>query len=254
MTQDETNKKTNTLFIYGLICFLAIILIVSFIPSFGVVIGTSQLVIIAIIVVLLLFRYFDIIEIPGFLKLSKEIEELKNEAKEIKQNQMNMLQAFAVTQNARATSSIQIIGAATREAKQEAEALLPELPAVNFLTTPTTPSVQNMVNTISEYVQRRNYSAAFLDLRRIIDSQVREITGIQDSKVRFFEILRKAQKDGLINSSLADSINSVRRFGNIAIHMTPAQERRIQVEEVEEIVDLGLRTVNELEKIRKQQH
>lgn len=251
MTQDETNKKTNVLFIYGLICFLAIILIVSFIPSFGVVIGTSQLVIIAIIVVLLLFRYFDIIEIPGFLKLSKEIKELKNETKEIKQNQMNMMQTIAVRQNARATS-IQIIGAATREAKQEAEALLPELPAVNFLTTPTTPSVQNMANTIMEHVQRRNYSAAFLDLRRIMDSLVRDITGIQDSKVKFFDVLRTAQKDGLINSSLADSINSVRKFGNIAIHMTPAQERRIQVEEVQEIVDLGLRVVNELEKIRTQ--
>jgi uncharacterized protein YutE (UPF0331/DUF86 family) len=66
--------------------------------------------------------------------------------------------------------------------------------------------------------------------------------------------LRKAQKNELINSSLAESINTVGRFGNIAIHMTPAEERQIASEEVEEIVDLGLRVLNELEKIKIQLH
>jgi hypothetical protein len=81
-------------------------------------------------------------------------------------------------------SSVQIIGAVTREARQEAENLLPELPAVNFVTAPTVTSVQNTANTIMEHVQHRNYSAAFLDLRRSIDSLMRDITGIQDSKVK----------------------------------------------------------------------
>jgi hypothetical protein len=242
------------LFIYGLIVLLSIILVISFVPSFGIAVGNSQLVIIVVIVVLVLFRYFDIIEIPGFLKLSKEIKELKDETKEIKQNQMNMMQAIAVTQNVKAMSSVQIINAATREAKLEAENLLPELPAVDFVTTPVT-SVQNTANTILDHVQHRHYSAAFLDLRRSMDGLVRDITGIQDSKVPLFEVLRKAEKGGLISSSLAESINAVRKYGNIAIHMTPAEERRIGEGQVEKIVDLGLRVISELEKtkIRLQQ-
>lgn len=249
MTQKEENGKVNTLFIYGLIVLLSTILVISFVPSFGIAVSNSQLVIILIIVVLVLFRYFDIIEIPGFLKLSKEIKELKDETKEIKQNQVNMMQTFAMTQNVRAMSSVQIINAVTREARLEAENLLPELPAVNFVTTPVT-SVQNTANTILEHVRHRHYSAAFLDLRRCMDGLVKDITGVQEPKVTVFELLRKAEKSGLISSSLAESINTVRKYANIAIHMAPAQERRIEEGQVEDIVDLGLRVISELEKIK----
>jgi|GEM_PF-3855148 len=254
MTQEERNSMANTLFIYGLIVLLSIILVISFVPSFGIAVGNSQLVIIVIIVVLVLFRYFDIIEIPGFLKLSKEIRELKDETKEIKQNQMNMMQAIAVNQNVRAVSSVQILTEATREARLEAENLLPELPAMNIVT-PTVTNVQNTAATILEHIQHRHYSAAFLDLRRSMDSLVRDIAGTQDSNVPIYGVLRKAEKSGLVSSSLAESFKSVRRYANIAIHMTPAEERRIAERQVEKIVELGLRVITELEKtkIGKQQ-
>ena len=75
--KDNLSEKTKALFIYAIIVVLAAVLILSFFPAYDIRIETSQLVLVLIIVVLLLFPYFKVIEIPGFLKLSKEIEEIK---------------------------------------------------------------------------------------------------------------------------------------------------------------------------------
>jgi len=59
-----SSEKTNVILIYGLVALLSVVLIFSFIPRFNISIETSQIVLVLIIVVLLLFPYFKVIEIP----------------------------------------------------------------------------------------------------------------------------------------------------------------------------------------------
>lgn len=253
MAEEENRKKINPFFIYGLVIFLMILLGLSFVPNFQIAINNNQLVLIGIIVVLLLFGYFDIIEIPGFLKMSKDIKELRSEAQEIRTNQMNIMSAIAVNQNATATAnnSVNIFNQAARDAGQEAQSLLQDLPSMPIADLPSSFTITRSASEhILAHAERREYSSAFLDLRRYTDDLLNDIFGRERFKNNIYELLRYAKKSGELYNSLVESISSVRKFGNVAIHILPSEEYKLYPQEVNEILDLGLRTIEELERIK----
>jgi hypothetical protein len=251
-----SSEKINTLFIYGMVAVLATVLIFSFFPAYNVRIETSQLVLVLIIVVLLLFPYFKIIEIPGFLKLSKEIEEIKSETKEIRQAQMTLMQAFTFSQSATASSEIHIhpvINQAVRDAREEAETFLSEPPSVNTADLSVSLNIiKSETDRIKQHVNRREYIAAFALLRSHIESLLKDVLGVGQTETRgFHQLLRDVKKRELLRPPLLESILSVRRFANTVLHMPPSAERELSPTEVDKIVDLGIRVIGELESIKR---
>lgn len=252
----EMQKKINTFFIYGIIVILVIVFVLSFFPAYNIKIETSQLVIVLIVVVLLLFRYFNIIEIPGFLKLSKQIEEIKSETKEIRQAQMTLMQAFTISQSATASSEVHIhpvIDQAVIDAEEEAETLLSEPPSISVdLTSFERNRIRSEETRIRQLVQNREYIPAFALLRNYIDSLLKDILGIGPDEIRnFHQLLRDVRKRELLTPQLLESMLSVRRFANMVIHMSPSAERELPIAKVDKIIDLGIRTIRELESIRR---
>lgn len=256
--KDNLFEKIKALFICAIIVVLAVVLILSFFPAYNIRIETSQLVLVLIIVVLLLFPYFKVIEIPGFLKLSKEIEEIKSETKEIRQAQMTLMQAFTVSQSATASSAILInpvINQAVKDAGEEAETLLSELPSLSAeaLSEYTLEIIMNETDRIKHFVERREYIAAFALMRSHIESLLKDVLGVGRTETRgFHQLLRDVKKRELLSPPLLESILSVRRFANIVLHMPPSAERDLSPTEVDKIVDLGIRAIGELESIKRE--
>lgn len=75
-------EKPNTIGIYAFATGLFILTTLSSINSTGISIGSSQIIVITLIVVLLLFRYFSEIRIGKLLELKKTVERV-----ELKQNE-----------------------------------------------------------------------------------------------------------------------------------------------------------------------
>lgn len=254
MSTKKGPRNINAFFIYGVIGILVGILIFSLFPVFNIRIENSHLILVLLVIVLLLFRYFDVIEVPGFLKLSKEIKEIRSETKEIKQAQMSLMQAFTISQSATASSHVHIhpvINQAVKDAEEEAETLLSELPPISVdLTSLEGARMQSEAARIRQYVRNEEYIPAFALLRSYIDSLLKGILGMgQDETRSFHQLLRDAKKRELLTPQLLESMLSVRRFANMVIHMSPSAERELSPAKVDKIVDLGIRTINELESI-----
>jgi len=255
MVAEKQRQQINTYFIYGVIALLSMILTLSLFKTLPIQLETSHLIIILVIAVLLLFRYFDAVEIPGLLKFRKEIEEIKTETKEIRQGQMTLMQALSISQSATAASHVYIhpiIQGATTEAAQEATTLLEEPPSVgNAALNTSLEAIRNETDQIQLHVQRGEFYAAFVLMRKRIDSLLRDILGAGPGDIRsFHELIRDARKIELISPSLLESLSSVRRFANIVIHMPTTEERHLSMDDVEKIVNLGIRTMGELEAIK----
>jgi len=192
------------------------------------------------------------------LKLSKEIEHIRNETKEIKQAQMNLMQAFTISQSATASSHIHLhpaVNEAMKDAAEEAETLLGELPSV--VPTPSLSAraraiIESETDRIRQYAQRREYIAAFALMRSHIENLVKDILDAGPNETRnFHKLFREAKKRELIRPPLVQSILSVRRYANLVIHMPLSDERKMSPAEVDKIVDLGIRTIEELETIKR---
>lgn len=256
MSFEKKPQKINTFFIYGIVAILIIILIFSFFPAYNIRIETSQLVLVLVIVVLLLYRYFSVIEVPGFLKLSKEIKEIRNETNEIRQAQMTLMQAFTISQSTTASSEVHIhpvINQAVKDAEEEAETLLSELSPISVdLSSFERDRILNEANRIRQHIQNREYIPAFALLRSNIDSLLKDVLGIgQDETRNFHQLLRDVKKRELLTPQLLEGILSVRRFANMVIHMSPSTERELLPAKVETIADLGIRVIDELETIKR---
>jgi hypothetical protein len=255
MSSEKQTHDISSFLVYAVILLLSVLLTLSFFPQFSLKIETPQLILASIIVALLLFRYFNVIEIPGFLKLNKQIQEVKEEAKEIRQIQMNLAQTFALSQNMSNKVYVNpVINGIIKDEGEEAENLLSQ-------PSPTSAAdmnisfeiVKNETDRILEHANRHEYSAAFLDIRRCIESLFKDILGTRGSEpLGILQQLREAQKREIIGPSLYESMNTVRRVANIFIHMPISTEADVNFDEVSKTIQLGIRVIAELQSIKRQ--
>lgn len=170
---------------------------------------------------------------------------------------MALMQAFTVSQSATASSEIHIhpvLDRVVKDAEEEAETLLIEMPSLSAIPLPTRArsAIMSETDRINQHVYRREYIAAFALLRSHVENLLKDVLGIGEAETRSFcELLRDAKKRELLRPPLSESILSVRRFANTVLHMPPSAERDLSPVEVEKIVDLGIRAIAELESIKR---
>jgi hypothetical protein len=213
------------------------------------VITQNQLILLGLVVVLLVFKYFSKIEIPGLLKVSKDIEEVKNETKEIR-NSIHMLAIAQISSNN--TININPLAGSINANAEEAKEINEEIPQIaeNNPDDEITPIAQE----IRTHIGQGQYVAAFAMLRNAIEVELRNFLLAHGEKsARLYglgRMSRIAEKYGL-PSDLSKGIYVVGNSANNILHSAP-YEKTIPLEEAEQITDLGIKVLYGLKRLKEE--
>lgn len=236
----STLERINDFLIYAVAIAGILVFCLSSVPATGFAISTNGTILFVLVIVLLLFRYFSKIQIPGLLTLSKKIEEVRDEAKELR---ISLTQAMA---KAQATSSSVInVGHFVKDNAIDAQEITNEIPQ-----TKKSVEAQNESDKILKFVSQNDYAAAFLTIRNRIEVQLAQLVEIQTGeKSKFrnsYELLKELRGSSILSPPLIDAINLVRNTANTFVHMSPDQNRG-STAELSIIIDLAIRVISELD-------
>jgi hypothetical protein len=254
MSKERPISKLTSILIYSFVALFTILLIISFVQN-NFTLETTQIVLIAVITILLLFRYFDVVEIPGFIQLSRRISEIKEETKEIKQNQMYLMQNM-ISQNASASNQVlinPIIKSVIRDAGEDAEIFLSRPPTVGEKDLSISSKDKNDAQkVINDNVQKGDYIQAFLEIRQYTACLLKNILRIdKNTQWSLGQLLKEAHTLNLIDWQLLESLATVRRVANIVIRINPNEQKDLLPSEVNKVIDLALRCIDELNRIKE---
>ncbi len=116
MENGNRSGTINDFLVYLAICIALAVFVLAALPILGIQITQNQILLLAVVLVLLIFRHFTKIEIPGFLKLSKEVEQVKKDNEAIRATLKSISSAQS---NASASVQFnQIIAEQAKEAKE----------------------------------------------------------------------------------------------------------------------------------------
>lgn len=248
---DKSNKghRINEIFIYIVVSVSLIIFILASFPQIGIVINQNQIFLLVIVLVFLIFKYFNVIEIPGFLKLSKEIEEVKNETKAIR----DTIQTLAISQSSANSSIInQIVNQVRDDAIEVKEAgqKLPDIAPAHISQDET----EYELAQIEDDIAIGRYVSAFASIRNLIESLLREILrkkGEDIGRMSWIQLEKLASRSEILSPDIINSMRAVRSAANTIIHSAP-WENALPSSEVETISDIGIKTIHELMRIRNE--
>ncbi len=197
------------------------------------------------ILVLLLFRHFSKVEIPGLLTLTKKIEEVRDEARELR---LSITQALA---KAQATSSAVVnINQMIHDNAEDAREIGAEITG----SLEKSERLQTEADRITRFVSEGEYVAAFAILRNSIETLLRDIlqtkTGRETEHRSWVKMIGEIRKLGILTPSVFDAIVVVRNTANTILH-SPRYEKAISISEAATIADLGIKVISELNEIKE---
>jgi hypothetical protein len=245
-TQEPQQMSFGDVILYVVVIVLVAAFALSFYWGYGEI-TQNQLILLGLVVVLLVFKYFSKIEIPGLLKVSKDIEEVKNETKELR-NSIHMLAVAQISSNN--TININPLAGSINANAEEAKEINEEIPQVteNIPDDEITPIAQE----IRTHIGQGKYVAAFAMLRNAIEVELRSFLlshGEKGDKLYgLSRMSRVAEKYGL-PSDLSKAIYVVGNSANDILHSAP-YERTIPIEEAKQITDLGIKVLYELKRLK----
>ena len=244
MENESRSKIVNDVFVYAAVIIALIVFVLAASTSFGIQITGNEIILLTIVLVLLIFRHFTSIEIPGFIKLSKKVEEIKKENEEIK----TTLKAIA-SAKAFATSSVNINWA---EQAKEAKEVGSKLPAVK-------PEQQVEVSRLDfalleNRLEDGQLIPVFAVIRNTLENMLTDILGKKsklDDHMTLGQLSALALDHDIISRPLYDAITIIRNSADLIIRSNP-NEYEISIEEAKSIFDLSRVTITELQnKIRQ---
>jgi hypothetical protein len=245
--ENGSRSKINDLLVYLAICIALVVFILASFPSFGIQITQSQILLMIIILVLLIFRHFTRIEIPGFLKLSKEVDQIKKENEEIK----STLNSIATSQS-NASANVNINQFMAEQAK-EAKEIEKRLPTVVAPQQQVETSRLDLVS-LEEQLDGGQLIAVFAVIRNTIETMLSDIIRTKGKQVEhpsLGQLASTALQLEVIDQSIYDAINIIRNSANLIMHSHP-NETAISIKEARSIFDLATKTIAELQKIYEQ--
>lgn len=250
MREKQRSTAINEIFIYIAISISLVVFVLASFPQFGVGIAEHQILLLAVILILLLFRHFREIEITGFPKLSKEVEEVRKETRELR----SALQSFAASHSTLSASvNIGEIVRSIDEATQEAAEIESEIPSIPNETAVYDPLRLDAMN-IRRLIEEGQFIAAFATLKRRITTALREILWLRGEELAspsMFRLITRAQKLKILNNSVIEALMVMNKAANSILHSAP-YEKTIPLEKARYISDLGTKTLYELHRVKKQ--
>lgn len=249
MNKKENTTSTNEILIYIAVCIALVVFAVASFPQFGIEITQNQIFLLVVVLVLLLFRHFGRIEILGFLRLSKVVEEVKKETREIRSSLQSLALSIA---SSRATAIVNLGGVldAAAEEAREIESEIPSIPSLPDLSDQMRFDVMN----ITQYIERGHFIAAFATLRNRIETELRDILRFQGEeapRATTFHLARRVGKLNIVESATIEAILVVNNTANTILH-SAAYEQTIPMEKARYISELGIRALYELRRVRNE--
>ncbi len=246
MSQESTpdkslSAKVNEWLVYITAGIALAVFILAAFPSFGAEITQNMIFLLIAVLVLLVFRHFAKIEIPGFIKVSKEVEEVKKDTAEIKSS----LQSIAV---ATANSSIKqyfCFKEKLAEIGRDAEDVEKSLPKS---TAQAKSPLANDEDKILNLIEQRNIVAAFAVLQDRLENKLRTILlrkGSYHPEASMSALISEAQNEKLIAKELVTALIVIKHGGSYLISSHPFEEV-IPIDEAKKIANLGIKTLKEL--------
>jgi hypothetical protein len=249
MEPKKSASKFSSALIYVIAIVLTIVLVASFLPNFGLKIEVTQLVLATFIVILLLFKYFDILEIPGFLKLSKKIEHIESELITIRQNQIS-IQQNAISQKTTASNQVfvsPIVNQVINDAEKDAELFLSN----SLIEGVSADEIKTDTYSIETFAKNGEYSDAFSEIRKQMLKNLDIIIGNDSQTKGLRGKLTAAFQRGLISEPLFQSLLSVRRVVNVMIGINPHEMTYLNTKEVNKVIELAIESIKRLETISR---
>ena len=241
MNSDDRKLRTiNDVLIYLTVIICLILFTLASFPQLNFLINESQMIILVVIVILLLFRHFSKIEIPGLLALTKRVEEVRDEARELRLS-LNQVLAKAQATSSAVVNINQMVHDYAQDAKEIGTEIAEPLRRSERL--------QTEADRIKRFVSDGEYVAAFAVLRKSIQVLLQEIlrikTGSETEYRSWLETVRTIRELGILKPSILDAIAIVRNTANTILH-SGEYEKAISADEATAISDLGLRVISEL--------
>jgi hypothetical protein len=232
----------NDFFIFFVAIIGLIVFWLSSMPTTGFTISTNGMLLFVLVIVLLLFRHFSKIQIPGLLTLTKKIEEVRDEAKELR---LSLTQVLAKAQSSSSSVVNFGLGHYVKDNASDAQEIIPEIPQAQLSERTSSESER-----ILKYISQKDYAAAFFTVRNKIENQLARLVEIQTGEKPKYrssiELLRQLRNSSMLDPPMLDAINFIRANSNAFIHMS-SEQSKVSAEELDKIVDLAIRVISKLD-------
>jgi hypothetical protein len=242
-TSSTYSRIINESFIYIAISISLIVFVLGSFRDFGIEVTQDQILLLSLVLVLLLFRHFSVIEVPGFLKLSKKVEEIRKETAAIRDALFSM--AISQSNSSAVVNFNQLISDTAREASE----IGGEIPEIS---TPPDDQLRLNLQRIRRHVDNGEFIAAFATLRNSIETTLREILSVHGEDRRYDslgQLTRSAGKLGVLDPTIIEAISVVNYTANTVLHSAP-YEKNISMDKIRQITELGIKTLSELQRVR----
>jgi hypothetical protein len=245
MESENRTKVINDLLLYSAVVIALVVFVLSSFPTSTIQITQNQILLLVIVLVLLIFRHFTKIEIPGFLRLSKEVENIKKENEEIKVK-LSSISISQAASNAKASFQFnQYFAEQAKEAK-EVGSMFPSTPLEQQAEVPS-----QDFSSLEKQLERGQLVPVFAVIRNTLEGLLTNILQAHGDRKEYRslgQLASAALNSQIIDPRIYDAINIIRNSSNLIIH-SHENESAISIIEAKSIFDLAKKTVLELKKI-----
>lgn len=243
---DRRISRLNEALIYAAVVVSLVVFVIASIPGSGMEVSQNMIWLLIVILVFLAFQYFNVIEIPGFLKLSRELKEVKEETREIR----NSLQVLASSRSS--AQAVVNVNGIISEPAQEARELRNETPSISG----PVPDEQMALyeEDVGFYIQRGQFVAAFANLRRLMESELRQILVLRNvdvGRASLGKMVRLASSQNLLEPALVEALSLVKNVANTVVHSAPV-EKELSMGQLRDVAEIGMRGVYMLQQKREE--